>query len=84
MSIPKIVQKGLALIIGVVGLYLILESPILGREAAFLYISGFKSFDTPEYLQLMDRFIFSYQLAGGILLTIGLWHLLKLDQKTKG
>ncbi|MGK5511938.1 hypothetical protein [Brevibacillus formosus] len=82
MSIPQIVQKGLALILGITGWYLILESSILGREAAFMYISGFKSFDTPEYLQLMDNFIFSYQLIGGILLSIGLVYLLKgLDQK---
>lgn len=82
MSIPQIVQKGLALLLGITGWYLIRESSILGREAAFVYISGFKSFDTTEYLRLMDNFIFSYQLIGGILLSIGLLYLLKgLDQK---
>ncbi|RAP27861.1 hypothetical protein EEL31_22375 [Brevibacillus laterosporus] len=82
MSILQIVQKGLALILCIAGWYVTRESSILGREAAFSYISGFKSFDPPEYLKLMENFIFSYQLAGGILLSIGLVYLLKgLDQK---
>ncbi|MGG0792675.1 hypothetical protein ABE137_01380 [Brevibacillus laterosporus] len=82
MSIPQIVQKGIALILCLAGWYVTSESSILGRDAASAYISGFKSIDPPEYLKLMENFIFSYQLAGGIFLSIGLVYLLKgLDRQ---
>lgn len=74
MSISKNVVLSALLVLGVIGLFELLRSPYLGREAANAWLSGEPGggADTGTFLAMQNAFIAVHQWVGALLLGAGL------------
>lgn len=75
---PNSRVKLIPLIIAVIGLWLLLNSPKLGSNSVSSWVRSVGgSAGSQEYLQMLKGYINAYQMVGGIFLLTGLFSLFK-------
>ncbi|OQP19989.1 hypothetical protein QWV57_03870 [Geobacillus zalihae] len=70
-------MKFVSLVLSLIGLWLMLNSPELGSRSASSWVRSMGgSVDSQEYLQMLKEYISTYKTMGGIFLFVGLFSFL--------
>ncbi|ADI27702.1 hypothetical protein FP515_04690 [Geobacillus thermoleovorans] len=70
-------MKFVSLVLSLIGLWLMLNSPELGSRFASSWVRSMGgSVDSQEYLQMLKEYISTYKTLGGIFLFVGLFSFL--------
>ncbi len=68
----QLLLRGISLVVALVGLWVLLQSPSLAQDAANATLrSHGGGMDTNQYIAILYAYSGAYALAGGILLGIG-------------
>lgn len=69
----SIIPIAFSILVSIVGTYILVKAPDMGSNSADKYVSNSGGdLDTNTYLVMVQSYVHSYSLLGGILLFIGL------------